>query len=297
MLMAPIRIPNNDTVHWPEAMQGKTVVITGGTSGIGQVAAERLAGMGARIVLVARSQSRGEAALSRLRDLAPGLKHGIYYGDLSRLTEVTRVAKEIAAAEPRIDVLINNAGAMFGHRQVTEDGLELTFATNHLSYFVLTEGLRERLIASAPSRVVNTSSHAHYRGAIDFNNLQYEHDYKAFPAYSRSKLCNVLFTRMLSRRLAGTGVTANSLHPGFVNTRFGDASGGAMARVIGLAKIFAITPEKGAETIVYLASSDDVAKTTGLYFYKCKPVEPSKLAQDDAVAEQLWEYTDRLLTH
>jgi NAD(P)-dependent dehydrogenase (short-subunit alcohol dehydrogenase family) len=278
-------------------MQGKIVVITGGTSGIGQVAAEKLAGMGARIVLVARSQSRGEAALSRLRELAPGAKHSIHYGDLSRLTEMTRVAKEIAAAEPRIDVLINNAGAMFGQRKLTADGLELTFATNHLSYFVLTEGLRDRLIASAPSRIINTSSHAHYGGKMDFDNLQYEHDYKAFPAYSRSKLCNVLFTRVLARRLAGTGVTANSLHPGFVKTRFGDESGGVMARVIGLMKIFAITPEKGAETIVYLASSDDAAKATGLYYYKCKPVEPSKLAQDDAVAERLWEYTDRLLPH
>lgn len=272
-------------------------MITGGTSGIGQVAAEKLAGMGARIVLVARSQSRGEAALARLRDLAPSAKHSIHYGDLSRLTELKRVAQEIAAAEPRIDVLINNAGAMFGHRELTQDSLELTFATNHLSYFVLTQGLRERLIASAPSRVVNTSSHAHYRGAIDFNNLQYEHDYKSFPAYCRSKLCNVLFTRVLARQLSGTGVTANSLHPGFVNTRFGDASGGAMARVIGLMKIFAISPEKGAETIVYLASSNEVANTSGLYYYKSKPVEPSKLAQDDAIAERLWDFTDRLLTH
>jgi NAD(P)-dependent dehydrogenase (short-subunit alcohol dehydrogenase family) len=278
-------------------MQGKTVVITGGTSGIGQVAAEKLAAMGARIVLVARSQSRGEAALSRLRNLAPSVKHSIHYGELSRLTELARVAKQIAAAEPRIDVLINNAGAMFGQRQVTEDGLELTFATNHLSYFVLTEGLRERLIASAPSRVVNTSSGAHYRAKIDFDDLQYEHDYKSFSAYSRSKLYNILFTRVLARRLAGTGVTANSLHPGFVKTRFGDQSGGSMARVIGLMKIFAISPEKGAETIIYLASSNEVATTSGLYFYKCKPVEPSKLAQDDGVAERLWEYTSRLLTH
>ena len=157
--------------------------------------------------------------------------------------------------------------------------------------------MRERLIASAPSRIVNTSSHAHYRATLDFDNLQYQHDYKSFPAYSRSKLCNILFTRVLARRLAGTGVTANSLHPGFVKTRFGDGTGGAMARIIGLMKLFAISPEKGAETIVYLASSDEVAKATGLYYYKCKPVEPSKLAQDDAVAERLWEYTERLLTH
>lgn len=279
-------------------MQGKVVVITGGTSGIGQVAAERLAGMGARIVLVARSQNRGEATLAKLREIAPGAKHSIHYGDLARLTELQRVAKEIAAAEPRIDVLINNAGAVFSQRQITEGGLELTFATDHLSYFVLTHGLRERLIASAPSRVVNTSSHAHYRGTIDFDNLQYEHDYKSFQAYCRAKLCNVLFTRGLARRLAGTGVTTNSLHPGFVKTRIGhDGTGFGASAFRLMMKIFAITPEKGAETIVYLASSDDVAKTNGLYFYKCKPVEPSKLAQDSAVAERLWEYTERLLTH
>jgi retinol dehydrogenase 12 len=276
-------------------MQGKTVVITGGTSGIGQVAAEKLAQMGARIVLTARSQSRGEAALARLREIAPGLKHTIHYGDLSLLAEVRRVAKEIAAAETRIDVLINNAGAMFGHRQVTEDGLELTFATNHLSYFVMTHLLSERLITSAPSRIVNTSSHAHYRGTIDFDDLQYERgDYKSFPAYCRSKLCNVLFTRVLARRLAGTGVTANSLHPGFVRTRFGDSSGGGMARVIGFMKIFAISPQKGAETLLYLASSDKVAKDSGLYFYKCKAVEPSKIAQDDTAAERLWRETAQI---
>lgn len=289
-----MRIPNNDTVHWRAVMQGKVVVITGGTSGIGQVSAEKLAAMGARIVLVARSRSRGEATLSRLRELAPAQAHKVYYGDVSRLAEVKRVASEIAAAEPRIDVLINNAGALFGRRQVTDDGMEFTFATNHMSYFVLTHGLSERLIASAPSQVVNTSSHAHYRATIDFDNLQYEHGYKAFPAYSRSKLYNILFTRALAARLAGTGVTANSFHPGFVKTRFGDASGGGIARLIGLMKIFAISEEKGAETIVYLASSPDVAKTSGLYFYKCKAVEPSKLAQDDAVAERLWQETAKL---
>jgi NAD(P)-dependent dehydrogenase (short-subunit alcohol dehydrogenase family) len=276
-------------------MQGKVVVITGGTSGIGQVAAERLAAMGARIVLVVRSKSRGEATLGRLRELAPGQDHRIHYGDVSRLVDLNRLAEEIRSAEPRIDVLINNAGALFGQRQVTEDGLELTFATNHLSYFVLTHGLREQLIASSPSRVVNTSSAAHRYGTMDFDNLQFERGFKGFPAYGRSKLCNILFTRVLARRLAGTGVTTNSLHPGFVKTRFGDGTRGDwMARSIGYLKIFAISPEKGAETIVYLASSDEVAKTTGLYFDKCKPVTPSKLAQDDAAAERLWEETAKL---
>jgi NAD(P)-dependent dehydrogenase (short-subunit alcohol dehydrogenase family) len=272
-------------------MQRKVVVITGGTSGIGQVAAERLAAMGARIVLIARSEKRGEATLARLREIAPAQSHSVHYGDLSHLSEMRRVGKEVAAAEPRIDVLMNNAGAMFGQRQTTEDGLELTFATNHLAYFVLTHLLSERLMTSAPSRIVNTSSHAHYRATLDFDDLQYTHDYKAFPVYCRSKLCNILFTRVLAKRLAGTGVTANSLHPGFVKTRFGDESGGGMARIIGLMKIFAISQEKGADTLIYLASSLDVAKANGLYFYERKPVEPSQLAQDDAAAERLWNIT------
>ncbi len=270
------------------------MVVTGGTSGIGQVAAERLAGMGARIVLVARSKSRGEAELARLREVAPGPEHRVHYGDVSRLADLNRLVTEIRSAEPRIDVLINNAGAMFGSRQVTEDGMELTFATNHLSYFVLTQGLREQLAAAGSARIVNTSSHAHYRGKIDFGDLQSEHGYSGFPVYSFSKLCNVLFTRALSQRLAGTGITTNSLHPGFVNTRFADGSGGFLERILGLAKMFAISPEKGAETIVYLASSNEVAKTTGLYFYKCKAVEPSKIAQDDAAAERLWNETEKL---
>jgi NAD(P)-dependent dehydrogenase (short-subunit alcohol dehydrogenase family) len=275
-------------------MQGKVVVVTGGTSGIGQVAAERLARMGARIVLVARSKSRGEAALSRLREVAPGPEHRVHYGDVSRLADLNRLVTEIRSTEPRIDVLINNAGAMFGSRQVTEDGMELTFATNHLSYFVLTQGLREQLAAAGSARIVNTSSHAHYRGKIDFGDLQSEHGYSGFPVYSFSKLCNVLFTRALSQRLAGTGITTNSLHPGVVNTRFADGSGGFLERIFGIVKMFAISPEKGAETIVYLASSDEVAKTTGLYFYKCKAVEPSKIAQDDAAAERLWNETEKL---
>lgn len=275
-------------------MQGKIVVITGGTSGIGQVAAERLAAMGARIVLIARSRGRGEATLARLRDIAPGQSHSVHYGDVSRLAELHRVGKEVAAAETRIDVLINNAGAMFGRRETTEDGLELTFATNHLSYFVLTHALSERLITSAPSRIVNTSSHAHYRATLDFDDLQSERNYKAFPVYSRSKLCNILFTRALAKRLAGTGVTANSFHPGFVKTRFGAQTGGGMARMIGLMKIFAISEEKGADTLIYLASSNDVNEANGLYFYKRKPVDPSKLAQDDTAAERLWTETAKL---
>ena len=275
-------------------MQGKVIVITGATSGIGQVAAERLAGMGARLVLVARDKVRGQATLTRLRERAPGIVHSIHYADLSRLVEVKRVAAEIAATETRIDVLINNAGALFSSRQVTEDGLERTFATNHMAYVVLTQGLRERLIASAPARVVNTASNAHKRAQLDFDDLQSAHGYRGFKIYGRSKLCNILYTRELARRWAGTGVTVNSLHPGFVATRFADQSGSLFSYIVRVAKMFAISPEKGADTIVYLASSPDVAHVSGGYFYKCRPVTPSKEAQDDAGAKRLWLESARL---
>jgi len=275
-------------------MKGKTVVITGGTSGIGEIAAELLAQMGARIVLIARDKSRGEATLARLRKRATGLAHTVHYADLARIPEMKRVAAQIAESEPRIDVLINNAGAMFGSRQLTGDGLEYTFALNHMAYFVVTEGLRERLQASAPARVINTSSGAHRGARLDFDDLQLVKDFSAMKAYSRSKLCNILFTRELARRLHGTGVTANCLHPGFVATRFGDQSGGLISRFIGLAKLFAISPEKGAETLVYLASSPDVAETTGAYFYKCRPITPSQAALDDRAAMLLWERGEAL---
>ena len=275
-------------------MQGKVVVITGATSGIGQVAAERLARMGGRIVLVARDKARGEAALARLRKLAPGVAHSIHYADLSRLSEMKQVAAGIAAAEPRIDALINNAGALFNSRRVTEDGLELTFALNHMAYFVLTHGLRERLIASAPARVVNTASDAHKGASLNFDDLQSANNYSGFKVYGRSKLCNILFTRELARRLAGTGVTANCLHPGFVATRFGDQSGGLLSYGVRVAKAFAISPEKGAETMVYLASSPEVATASGEYFYQCRPATPTKEAQDDTAAQRLWSETARL---
>jgi NAD(P)-dependent dehydrogenase (short-subunit alcohol dehydrogenase family) len=275
-------------------MKGKTVVITGGTSGIGEIAAEQLAQMGARIVLIARDKSRGEATLARLRERAPGLAHTVHCADLARIPEMKRVAAQIAESEPRIDVLINNAGAMFGSRQLTGDGLEYTFALNHMAYFVVTEGLRERLQASAPARIINTSSAAHRGARLDFDDLQLVKDFSAMKAYSRSKLCNILFTRELARRLHGTGVTANCLHPGFVATRFGDQSGGLISRFIGLAKLFAISPGKGAETLVYLASSPDVAETTGAYFYKCRPITPSQAALDDRAAMLLWERSEAL---
>jgi NAD(P)-dependent dehydrogenase (short-subunit alcohol dehydrogenase family) len=270
-------------------MKGKTVVITGGTSGIGEIAAIVLAQMGARIILIARSKSRGRVTLARLHERSLGFAHTVHYADLTRISEMKRVAAEIASQEPRIDILINNAGAMFGSRRLTEDGLEYTFALNHMAYFVVTEGLRERLEASAPARIVNTASAAHQGAKLDFEDLQLTKSFGPLKAYGRSKLCNILFTRELARKLQGTGVTANCLHPGFVATRIGDASGGVISRFAWLARLLAISPEIGAETIVYLASSRAVAGTTGEYFYRRQPIAPSPAAQDDRAASLLWE--------
>src|SRR5246127_1287299 len=199
-------------------MKGKTVVITGGTSGIGEVAAEALAQIGARIILVARSKSRAEATLARLDRSGHGVAHSVYFADLKRLAEMKRVAAEIANREPPIDILINNAGALFGTRRLTDDGLEYTFALNHMSYFVVTDVLRERLLASRAGLIINTASAAHQSAIVDFDDLQSAKSYRAMRAYSCSKLCNILFTRELARRLHGTGVTVNCLHPGFVAT-------------------------------------------------------------------------------
>ena len=275
-------------------MQGKVVVMTGATSGIGEVAARRLAEQGARIVFVARDPERADATLAKLREAGPGVAHWSHIADLSSMADTRRIAAEIAKAEPRIDVLINNAGAVFDHRFETTEDLELTFALNHMAYFVMTEGLKERLVASAPARIVNTASVAHQGAHLDFDDLQARRSYSGIRAYSRSKLCNILFTRELARRLAGTGVTANSLHPGFVATRFGDNTAGLLKLVMPLAKLFAISPEDGARTIVYLASSPEVEGKSGLYFDKSAPKTPSVAAQDDTAAARLWAESERL---
>ena len=275
-------------------MNGKVVVITGATSGIGKVAAEKLAAMGARLVIVARDPVRGEALMARLAEVGAGAEHRIHYADLTLLADMKRVADDIAVAEDRVDVLLNNAGALFGSWELTEDGLERTFALNHMSYFVLTHGLRERLLASAPARVVNTSSDAHEGKRLDFHDLQSSRGYAAFKAYGRSKLCNILFTRELARRLEGSGVTANCFHPGFVNTRFGDESGGLMAIGVRIGKAFALSPEKGAETLIYLASSPEVQDASGGYFYRRQPARPSPAAFENTTARRLWVESARL---
>jgi NAD(P)-dependent dehydrogenase (short-subunit alcohol dehydrogenase family) len=275
-------------------MKGKTIAATGATSGIGEAAVLELAGLGARIVIVARDEARAQATLRKLEAKAPGLGHRLHLADLSSMGDTRKVGASIAASEPRIDVLINNAGALFSDRRVTPEGLELTFALNHMAYFVLTEALRDKLITSAPARIVSTSSSAHQGMRLDFDDLQSAKSYNGLRVYGRSKLANILFTRELARRLAGTGVTANCFHPGVVATRFGDSSGGLAGLVFPILRPFFISPEKGGDTLVYLASSPEVAKTTGEYFVKRKIVAPTAAARDDAAARRLWEASETL---
>ena len=273
-------------------MQGKVVVLTGGTSGIGEAAALNLAAMGARLVLVARDSLRAAATRQSLR----GFAHSTYFADLSSVSETERVAREIAAAEPHIDVLINNAGVISAQRQLTAEGHELTFATNHLAYFVLTQGLLGRLLASTPAHIVNTASEVHRGAQLDFEDLQSAQDYSAYGAYGKSKLANVLFTRELARRLSGSGVTANCLHPGVVASRLGQprAGDGGDPSAASFLSSNGITVEEGAETVVYLASSPEAAQMTGEYFVQGRAIPPSQEAQDYIAGEKLWKESERL---
>jgi NAD(P)-dependent dehydrogenase (short-subunit alcohol dehydrogenase family) len=273
-------------------MHGKTVAITGATSGIGEVAAIRLAEMGAHIVFTARARDRAEATMAKLRAANPAADHAAILADLSRLSEMKRVGAELAAL-PHIDVLVNNAGALFNHRRETADGLEMTFALNHMAYFVVTSLVSPRLKPGA--RIVNVASGAHRSARLDLDDLQSRRSYRGFRVYANSKLCNILFTRELARRL-GTGVTANCLHPGFVATRFGDESGGLLRHLFQLAKpLGAIAPEEGARTIIHLAASPQVAGVSGEYFYKCAIARPTAAARDDDAARRLWEASERIM--
>jgi NAD(P)-dependent dehydrogenase (short-subunit alcohol dehydrogenase family) len=275
-------------------MEGKTCVITGATSGIGRAVTEALAAMGARIVMVARNRQRGEAMLTKLRDRFPRAGHSIFYADLLRLAEVKRAAADIAAVEPRVDVLLNNAGAMFAWRKITPDGFERTFALNHVAPFVLTHGLRERLFAAAPARVINTAGALHHLATLHLEDLRLEHRYDAFYAYAHAKLCCVLFTRELARRWASKHVTANCLHPGEVATSFGYRSGGLIPYAFAIIHLFGSSPQRGAGPIVRLASAREYAGVTGRYFYKAKLARPNPLAEDAENARRLWQATASL---
>lgn len=274
-------------------MDGKTVVITGATNGIGRAAAIALGGMGARLILVCRDRPRGQAVVSEIEAL--GAKADLVLADLAEFAPVRAAAAQVLRLCPRIDVLVNNAGAIFQERSVTADGFERTFALNHLSYFLLTRLLLDRIKGSAPARIVNVASRAHWRAkAVDLDDLTGERDYSSWRRYGESKLANILFTRELSRRLAGTGVTANCLHPGVVATGFGRNSKGLINLMVRMAAPFLVTPEKGAETIVYLASSTEAAGVSGKYFVRCAPARTTAAAQDDDAARRLWELSERV---
>ena len=275
-------------------MQGNTVVITGATSGIGRVAALDLANKGARVVFTARDEAKGAAMLAELKAANPAAEPALVLGDLSLIAGMKATAAALAEQAPVVDVLINNAGAFFEKRELTPDGLEKTFAVNHMAYFLVTELLRPHFAPDA--RVVSTASVAHTFGKLDFDDLQFAKRYRAagMEAYGVSKLMNILWTRELARRLAGTGATANCVHPGGVNTGFGDNNDGPLGMLFKLGKRFMLTPQQGADTIVYLASSIDVSGQTGGYWIKRKRVEPSPAARDDAAGRRLWRESARL---
>lgn len=276
-------------------MRGKTCVITGATGGIGLETAARLGVLAARLVLVGHNRDKGEAAIARLRADLPGVVVEMHYADLSRPDEITHLADALLGSASRIDMLLNNAGAIFASRKTTPDGLELTFALNHMGYFRLTALLRARLIASAPARVVNVASEAHRGAHLDFEDLQCSRRYNGWRAYQRSKLADIPFTRELNRRLHGTGVTANCLHPGFVAIGFGDNNRGIWRLGIAIGKLVAATPvERGAETPVWVASSPELDGITGQYFDKCRERAPDVPAQDDGTAARLWDESEKL---
>jgi NAD(P)-dependent dehydrogenase (short-subunit alcohol dehydrogenase family) len=270
-------------------MHGKVCVVTGATSGIGLVTAEVLARQGATLIVVARNPERGAATVDRLRQETGNAAVELLVADLSVQAQVRQLASDIQRRFPRLDVLINNAGALFSRRQVSSDGIEMTFALNHLAYFLLTHLLLDSLKASASARIVNVASEAHRRSRLDFADLQGQHRYGAWRAYGRSKLANILFTYELARRLVGTSVVANALHPGFVATNFGRNNPGVMTLALRLLQLTAMSSEEGAQTITYLASSSEVNGITGKYFVKKKAVRSSRVSYDRADAERLWQ--------
>jgi NAD(P)-dependent dehydrogenase (short-subunit alcohol dehydrogenase family) len=277
-------------------MTGKTVLITGGTGGIGRATAEGLARQGARVAITGRDPARTEAAAAGIAAATGNPLIAGYAADLSSQAEVRRLADEVTQAYPRLDVLVNNVGGFWGHRHLTADGLEHTFALNHLAPFLLTNLLLDRLIAAAPARVVTISSGAQSMGRIDFDDLQGERGYSGQKAYNQSKLANVMFTYELARRLEGTGVTATVAHPGVVRTAFGAEDPSPFWKVfLPLARPLLKSPERGAQTSIYLASSPEVEGVSGKYFANRKPRTSNKASYDTAAAARLWRVSAELV--
>jgi NAD(P)-dependent dehydrogenase (short-subunit alcohol dehydrogenase family) len=277
-----------------KAMHDKICMVTGATSGIGLVTAQALAHEGATVIVVARNPARGDATVARIQQETGNSAVELMLADLSVQVQVKQLASEVQRRFAQLDVLINNAGALFGQRQVSAEGIEMTFALNHLAYFLLTNLLLDRLKASASGRVVNVSSEAHRGARLDFTNLQGQHRYRGWRAYAQSKLANILFTYELARRLEGTGVATNALHPGFVATNFGRNNRTITAALWRVLQLAAMSPKQGAETIIYLASAPEVKDITGKYFVKKKAVRSSEASYDRAAAERLWQLSTDL---
>ena len=280
----------------PPSMRGKTVLITGGTDGIGRATAIGLASMGARVGITGRDRERADEAAAAIARESGNPAVDVFVADLSSQAEVRRLAGEVLAAYPRLDVLLNNVGGSWDSRHLTVDGLEHTFALNHLAPFLLTGLLLERLKQSAPARVVTVASGAHTAGRIDFDDLQGERSWSGSRAYSQSKLASVLFTHELARRLQGTGVTANALHPGVVRTSFGAEDPGMVQRLlVPFIRGFMKTPAQGAATSIRLASAPDLDEVTGQYFADGKPRQSSKASYDQGVGARLWQVSADLV--
>jgi retinol dehydrogenase 12 len=277
------------------AMRGKICVVTGATSGLGLVTAQSLARQGATLIVVGRNAERGAATVSRIRQETGNTAVELMLADLSAQAQVRQLASAIQSRFSRLDVLVNNAGALFARRELSHDGIEMTFALNHLAYFLLTNLLLDLLKASLLARIVNVSSEAHRGARLNFADLQGEHNYRGYRAYARSKLANILFTHELARRLERTGVVANALHPGFVATNFGHNNRSFTAGLFRILQLVAaISPEEGAQTIIHLATAPEVQHITGEYFVKQKAVRSSQASYDHAAAEGLWQVSTEL---
>lgn len=268
-------------------MKGKVVLITGATEGIGKATAEALARMGAQVVIVGRNPEKTERVVQALRQATGSSTIEYLLADLSLQSQVRALAEHFKARYDRLDVLINNAGAIFSTREETAEGFERTWATNHLSYFLLTSLLLDLLKKSAPARIINVASDAHRASTLRAD-TQWTKGFWSFGAYGHSKLCNILFTRALARRLVGTGVTVNALHPGVVASGFGRSERGVIDLFYRLGTLFMLSPEQGARTSIYLASALEVADKSGLYWARCKVKRPNRGAEDDNAAEKLW---------
>jgi NAD(P)-dependent dehydrogenase (short-subunit alcohol dehydrogenase family) len=276
-------------------MQGKVCLITGANSGIGKETALELAKCGATVIMVCRNPQKGEAARKEMQKTSGNPHIDLFIADLSSQQSIRQLARDFQQKYSQLHVLVNNAGGVFMRGKISPDGIEMTLAVNHLAFFLLTNLLLNTLKTCAPARIVNVSSQAQAEGFIDLDDLQGKHTYKLLRAYSQSKLANVLFTYALARRLEGTNVTVNCLHPGVVATNIWSQTLPSQLRFIGgISHLFGISPEKGALTSIYLASSPEVEGITGKYFDKCKAIPSAKISYDKNVQERLWSISETM---